>query len=195
MRTFRTGVCVFLLLALVGLSAFGQGDNAKAETVRTGLRIVGAGMGMVGGSAFSVRISLQLLEAPMFDAVALALPVAAVGAATGALAGRWIGDVVLSSRPSPWFAMLEGAGLGLLSGLFVGASTVSTCAVLSLPRFLDRIERLEDAQAASTPDVSSASDVLGYASLAAFLGGGRGAGVGLISGVCLVPLISLYMGF
>lgn len=196
MKTFRAGFCVFMLLTSLGLSAFGQGDDAaKAETIRTGLKMVGAGMGLVGGSAFSVRISTDLLEAPALDTVALALPVAAVGAATGALVGRWIGNVVLSSRPSPWFAVLEGAGLGLLSGILVGVSTVSTCAVVSLPRFLDRIERLEDTQTASTPEMSSASDVLGYASVAAFLGGGRGASVGVISGACLIPLVSLYMGF
>lgn len=148
-----------------------------------------------GGSVFSLRISLELLEAPTLDAAALALPVAAVGAVTGAWAGGWMAGVALRGRPGPLLAIAEGAGLGLLAGIFVGASTIATCAVLSFPRLLDRFEDLDEAGTASTPEISSPSDVLGYVSLAVFLGGGRGAGIGLISGAILFPLISLYMGF
>jgi len=195
MKQLRAGVCVVLLLASLGLPSLGETDIDKADIVRDGLKIAGAAMGLVGGSVFSLRISLELLEAPALDAAALALPVAAVGAVTGAWAGGWMAGVALRGRPGPLLAIAEGAGLGLLAGIFVGASTISTCAVLSFPRLLDRFDDLDEAGTASTPEISSPSDVLGYVSLAVFLGGGRGAGIGLISGAILFPLVSLYMGF
>ncbi len=167
----------------------------KADVVRTGLKIAGAGIGLVGGSVFSLRISLQLLEARAVDAAVLAIPVAAVGAVTGAWAGGWMAELALRERPEPLLAAVEGAGLGLLSGVFVGASTIATCAILSLPRFLDRIERLEEAGGVSTPEISNLSDVLSYAGLAVLLGAGRGGGVGLTTGAVLFPLISWYMRF
>jgi len=192
MKAWKTFCCVLAILATVWLPVFGElSQDDKADLVRAGMAITGAGIAVVGGSALSLRVSLMGLETSTIDAIALALPVAAVGAVTGAMAGRWVADVVLRTAPPPLFAIVEGVGLGLLGGIFVGAATVTTGAVMLLPRLSALLEAGEEPIELGLP----APAALTYTAIALILGAERGAILGSVAGCALVPLVSLYMGF
>lgn len=158
-------------------------SDGYAEAVRVGMTIAGAAAGLGAGSAIGVSFSLDAIDTPLSNALLLTIPVAAAGAATGAVAGRWIADVILRHQPSPLFAVIEGAGLGLVGGALVGSVTFSLNFVIAYS-LLDVPEgywgRFDYPQ------------TVGMAVLA---GGFWGGFFGTLAGAVVVPAIALLMGF
>ena len=183
MRRFAGLLCT-LLLMLPSLALSGEPIDAdRAEIVRTGMTIAGAAAGLTAGALIGVGFSLDAIDTPLSNALRLTIPAAAAGLATGAIAGRWIADVALRHAPSPLFAVIEGAGLGLLGGAFVGAITFSLNFVIA-HRLLEVPEgywgRFDVPQA------------LGMSVVA---GGFWGGFWGLLGGAVTLPILSLVMGF
>lgn len=157
-------------------------DAEKAEAIRIGMTIAGAGLGLAAGSAIGLGFSLDAIETPLSDTLLLTIPVAAVGAATGALAGRWMADVALRHQPSPLFSIVEGAGLGLVAGAFVGGITFSLNFAIAFPIL-------------EVPEGYWGFDYLPAIGMAVVAGSFWGGFFGLIAGAASVPIISLLMGF
>jgi hypothetical protein len=183
-RTIRAGVCVALTLLAMGLPIFGQDvDPTDANVLRTGMTIAGAGIGLVVGSAIALGFSLDAIDTPLSNTLLLTIPVAAAGATTGALAGRWMADITLRHPPSPLFAIVEGAGLGLASGAFVGAVTFTLNFVLAN-------ELLEVPEG-----YWGRYDYLPTIGLGVAAGGFWGGFWGMLGGAIALPVVSLLMGF
>jgi hypothetical protein len=184
MKRFRAVGCVLLILSIPVVPVLGQDvDLEKAEVVRTGMTLAGAAAGLAAGASIGIGFSLDAIDTPLSNTLLLTIPVAAAGATAGALAGRWIADVALRHQPSPLFAVIEGAGLGLVGGAFVGGIVFPLNFVIAY-RLLEVPEgywgRFDYPQ------------TLGLAVLAGAFWGGF---FGLLGGTVAVPLISLYMGF
>ena len=184
MKTIRASFCALLMLATLWLPVLGQDlDPADAELVRAGMTIAGAGIGLAAGSAIAIGFSLDAIDTPLSNMLLLAIPVAATGAASGALAGRWMADVALRHQPSFLWSILEGAGLGLAAGAFVGGITFSLNFVIAHP-LLEVPEgywgRFDYPQA------------IGMAVVA---GGFWGGFFGMLAGTVALPVISLVMRF
>lgn len=184
MKAIQASGCVVLMLAALWLPVLGQDvDVEKAEVVRTGMTLVGAAAGLTAGSLIGISFSTDAIDTPLSDALSLTIPVAAAGAAAGALAGRWIANVVLRHQPSPLFAIIEGAGLGLVSGAFVGGIVFPLNFVIAYP-LLEVPEgywgRFDYPQ------------TLGMAVLAGAFWGGF---FGLLAGAAVLPVVSLIMNF
>ncbi len=180
----RAGVCVAVTLLVLALPLFGQDvDPADAEALRTGMTMAGAGIGLAVGSAIAIGFSLDAIDTPGSNTLLLTIPVAAAGAATGALAGRWMADITLRRPPSPLFAIVEGAGLGLASGAFVGAVTFTL-------NYLIAHELLE-----VPAGYWGRYDDLPTMGLAVVAGGFWGGLWGMLGGAVALPIISLLMGF
>jgi len=184
MKAIGASGCVLLLLAALWLPVLGQeGDLEKAEVVRTGMTLVGAAAGLAAGSLIGIGFSTDAIDTPLSDTLSLTIPVAAVGAATGALAGHWMANVILKHQPSPLFAIIEGAGLGLLCGVFVGGITFAVNFAIAHPLL-------------EVPEgYWGRLDYLPAMGMAVISGGFWGGFFGLLGGAGVVPLISLYMGF
>lgn len=182
MKTLRAVglVCLALSFAVPSLSAAEPAD--KAEFVRTGMTILGAAAGLGAGTAIGLGFSLDAIDTPLSNTLRLTVPVAAAGAAAGALAGRWIADVVLRHQPSPLFSIIEGAGLGLVAGAFVGA-------VVFPLNFLIAYPILE------VPEGYWGLDYLPAIGMGIISGVVWGGIAGLPIGAVTVPIISLVMGF
>jgi len=184
MKMIRACGCVLLILVTVYLPVFGtEAEPEGAEAMRTGMTIAGAGIGVVAGSLIAVGFSMDAIDTPLSNTLLLTIPVAAIGAASGALAGRWIANVVLKHQPKPLFAIVEGAGLGLLSGVFVGALTFATNFLIAYPVL----------------DVPAGYwgrfDYLPTVGMALVAGGFWGGLYGMAGGAILLPIMSLLMGF
>jgi hypothetical protein len=182
----RLGVfcCALLMLSASTLPILGDElDSDRTEVVRTGMTIAGAVAGLAAGASVGIGFSLDAIDTPLSNTLLLTIPVAAAGAATAALAGRWMAEVALRHQPSPLFAIIEGAGLGLVSGAFVGAVVFPLNFVIAHP-LLDVPEgywgRFDYPQ------------TVGMAVLA---GGFWGGFIGMLTGAVATPLISLVMGF
>lgn len=183
-RTMRAGVCVALTLLVIGLPVFGQDvDPADADTLRTGMTIAGAGIGLAVGGAIAIGFSLDAIDTPLSSTLLLTIPVAAAGAVTGALAGRWMADSTLRRPPSPLFAIVEGAGLGLASGAFVGAVTFTL-------NFVIANELLEVPEG-----YWGRYDYLPTIGLGVAAGGFWGGFWGMLGCAVALPVVSLIMGF
>ena len=183
MRRFGVVVCV-LVLVMSSLPSWGSEiDAERDEVVRTGMTLLGGAAGLAVGASIGLAFSLDAIDTPLSNTLLLTIPVAAVGAATGALAGYWIADVTLRHRPAFLWSILEGAGLGVVAGAFVGAITFPTNfviahAVLEVPEgYWGRFEYLP---------------TLGMAVLA---GGVWGGVFGAMAGAVTVPILSLVVGF
>jgi hypothetical protein len=177
-------LCILLTLAASSLPLLGDDVDAdRAEIVRTGMTIAGAAAGLAAGASIGIGFSLDALDTPLANTLLLTIPVAAAGAAAGALVGRWMADVALRHRPSPLFSIIEGAGLGLVSGAIVGGVTFSLNFVIAY-HILEVPEgywgRFDYPQ------------TVGLAVLAGSFWGGF---FGILAGAGAVPLVSLYMGF
>ena len=177
-------VCIVAVLSTLGLPAVGEmTEEAKAEAVRTGMTLVSAGIGLAAGAGIGLGFSTDAIDTPLSNTLLLTIPVAAAGAAAGALAGRWMADVALRHRPSFLFSIVEGAGLGLVAGAVVGAATFPLNFVLAYPT-LEVPEgywgRFDYPQA------------LGMAVVAGCVWGGI---FGLMAGAIALPVIALFMGF
>jgi len=181
MRRCGVLVCVAFLVTSAAVQAVGELD--RAEVVRTAMTVVGAAGGLAVGAFIGISFSGDATDTPLSNALVLTIPVAAVGAATAALAARWIADVALRAEPGPLLAVLEGAGLGLLGGAFVGGIVFPLNFAIA-HRVLEVPEgywgRFDSTQAVGMGVVSGA-----------FWGGLFGA----VAGALVVPLISLYMGY
>jgi len=181
----RVGIlgCVALLLAIPVLPTIGEPTDKQVEVARAGMTIVGAAAGLAAGASIGLAFSADAIDTPLSNTLLLTIPVAAAGAAAGALAGRWMANVVLRHQPSPLFAILEGAGLGLVSGAFVGSLTFSlnfviAYHVLEVPEgYWGRFDYPQ---------------TIGMAVLA---GGFWGGFFGALGGAVAVPLISLALEF
>jgi len=183
MRRFGAILCA-LLIVVPSLAIFGdEVDPDRAELVRTGMTIAGAAAGLAAGTSIGISFSLDAIDTPPSNTLLLTIPVAAAGAATGALAGRWMADVALRHQPSLLWSILEGAGVGLVAGAFVGGVTFTlnfTIAyhLLEVPEgYWGRFDYPK---------------TIGMSVLA---GGFWGGFFGMVGGAIALPIISLYMGF
>jgi hypothetical protein len=182
----RLGVvaCVLLTLWIPTIPILSSElDADRAEVVRTGMTIAGAAAGVAAGASIGIGFSLDAIDTPLSNALLLTIPVAAVGAATGALAGRWMANVALRHQPSFLWSILEGAGLGLVAGAFVGGITFPLNFVIAHP-ILEVPEgywgRFDYPQ------------TIGMAVLA---GGFWGGFFGMMAGAIALPVVSLIMDF
>ena len=147
------------------------------------MTIAGAAAGLVAGASIGISFSLDAIDTPLSNTLLLTIPVAAAGAATAALVGRWMADVALRHQPSPLFSVIEGAGLGLVCGAIVGAIVFPLNFVIAYP-ILEVPEgywgRFDYPQA------------VGMAVLA---GGFWGGFFGMLAGAIALPVVSLIMDF
>lgn len=183
MKRLSALACILLTLSMPTLTLVGREPADKSEFVRTGMTIAGAALGLAAGGAIGISFSLDAIDTPLSNTLLLTIPVAAAGAAAGALAGRWIANVALRHQPSPLFSIIEGAGLGLVSGAFVGAIVFPLNFAIAHP-LLEVPEgywgRFDYPQ------------TVGMAVLSGAVWGGF---AGMLAGTVALPLISLVMGF
>lgn len=183
MKTIRACLCILLMLGAIGLPLVAdEPEQELAEWVRTGMTIAGAGVGLAAGSAIAIGFSLDTIDTPLSNMLLLTIPVAAAGAATGALAGRWMVDTALKHRPAPLFSILEGAWLGLLAGAFVGSITFSTNFAIAFPLL-------------EVPEGYWGDPPIPMVAMAAVAGGVWGGVWGGMAGAIALPIVSLLMGF
>ena len=184
MKYIRVVVCTLLTLGIAWLALFADElDPERAEIVRTGMTIAGAAAGLVAGASVAIGFSLDAIDTPLSNTLLLTIPVAAAGTAAAAILARWMADVALHHQPSPLFSIIEGAGLGLVSGAIVGGIVFPLNFAIAYP-ILEVPEgywgRFDYPQA------------VGMAILAGtFWGGFWGA----MAGAGVLPIISLVMGF
>jgi len=183
MKRIRVVVCILLTLGITWLPLFADElDTERAERLRTGMTIAGAGMGLAAGSAIAIGFSVDTIDTPLSNMLLLTIPVAAVGAAAGALAGHWIADVVLKHQPSPLFSIVEGAGLGAAAGAFIGALAFST-------NFAIGYHVLE------VPEGYWGEPPIPMVAMALVAGGVWGGIFGAMAGAVMLPVVSLIMNF
>lgn len=181
----RLGVlfCVALILSVSTVPLLGdEVDAGKAEVVRTGMTIACAAAGLWAGAAIGIGFSAEGIDTPLSDTLTLTIPVAAAGAATGALAGAWIAELTLRHQPSFLFSFIEGAGLGFVSGALVGATTFSLNFAIAQP-MLD------------VPEGYWGDPPIPAVGMALVAGGFWGGVFGAVAGAIVVPLVVLIMGF
>jgi len=184
MKRIRVVVCILLTLGIAWLPLFAdEPEQELAEWVRTGMTIAGAGIGLAAGATIAVSFSLGTIDTPLSNLLLLTIPVGAAGAASGALAGRWMADTALNHHPSPLVSILEGAWRGLFAGAFVGSITFSLNFAIAFP-LLEVPEgywgRFDYPQTVGMAIVS---------------GGFWGGFFGVMAGTVALPVISLVMGF
>jgi len=183
MKAIRVSLCIILMLLAIWLPVLGEDvDPLKAEWLRTGMTIAGAGIGLAAGSAIAIGFSVDAIDTPLSSMLLLTIPVAAVGVATGALAGHWIADVVLQHQPAPLWSIVEGAGLGAAAGAFIGALTFST-------NFAIAYHILE------VPEGYWGEPPIPMVAMAVISGGVWGGIFGAMAGAVALPVISFVMGF
>jgi hypothetical protein len=183
MKRMSAVLCILLTLSIPASPLLGAEPEDRAEFVRTAMTVVGAAAGLAAGASIGVGFSLDAIDTPLSNTLLLTLPVAAAGAAAGAVAGRWIADVALRHQPRPLFAIIEGAGLGLVSGAFVGAIVFPLNFVIAHPLL-------------EVPEgYWGRFDYPRTLGLAVLAGGFWGGFFGMLGGTVTVPLISLVMGF
>jgi hypothetical protein len=183
MKPVRGFACILLTLSMATVSLVAKEPVDKLEAVQVGMTIAGAALGLGAGAAIGIGFSLDAIDTPLSDTLLLTIPVAAAGAATGALVGRWIANVALEHQPSPLFSIVEGAGLGFVSGAFVGAVVFPLNFVIAYPLL-------------EVPEgYWGRFDYPQTVGMAVLAGGFWGGFAGLLGGAVAVPLISLYMEF
>jgi len=183
MKAIRVSLCIILMLLAIWLPVLGEDvDPLKAEWLRTGMTIASAGIGLAAGSAIGIGFGLDAIETSLSNMLLLAIPVAAVGTATGALVGYWIADVVLKHQPSFLFSIVEGAGLGAAAGVFIGALTFST-------NFAIGYHTLE------VPDGYWGEPPIPMVAMALVAGGVWGGIFGAMAGAVVLPIVSVIMSF
>ena len=181
----RMGVllCILLTLSIPASPLLGAEPEGRSEFVRTGMTIVGAAAGLASGASIGIGFSLDAIDTPLSNTLLLTIPVAAAGAAAGALTGRWMADVALRHQPSPLFSLIEGAGLGFVCGAIVGGIVFPLNFVIAYPLL-------------EVPEgYWGRFDYPQTVGLAVLAGGFWGGFFGMLAGVVAVPVVSLYMGF
>jgi hypothetical protein len=183
MKSIRTSLCVLLTLLLGWLPVLGEDfDASKSEILRSGMTIACAGIGLAAGTAIGIGFSHDAIDTPLSNTLLLTIPVAAVGAASGALAGRLLADIALNQQPSFLLSVFEGAGLGLAAGAFIGALTFST-------NFAIAYYVLE------VPEGYWGNPPIPMVAMALVAGGVWGGIFGMLAGAVALPIVSLIMGF
>ncbi len=182
----RLGVvaCVLLALWIPTIPVLSSElDVDRAEIVRTGMTIAGAAAGLFAGASVGIGFSLDTIDTPLSNTLLLTIPVAAAGAATAALAGRWMADVALRHQPSPLFSIIEGAGLGLVCGAIVGGIVFPLNFVIAHPLL-------------EVPEgYWGRFDYPQTVGMAVLAGGFWGGFFGAIAGAVALPVVSLIMNF
>ncbi|MFC2079528.1 hypothetical protein ACFLSZ_06080 [Candidatus Bipolaricaulota bacterium] len=179
----RASLSIALALLAVWIPVIGEDvDPVKEEWLRTGMTIAGAATGLAAGAGIGIAFSLDAIDTPLSDTLLLTIPVAAVGAATGAMAGSWIADIVLKHQPSPLWSIVEGAGLGAAAGAVIGALTFST-------NFAIAHHILE------VPEGYWGEPPIPIVAMALVAGGVWGGIFGAVAGAIALPVISILMGF
>jgi len=183
MKRIGTILCILLMVLASVLPLVAAEPVEKTEIVRTGMTLLGAAAGLGAGAAIALGFSLDAMDTPLSNTLLLTIPVAAAGAATGALTGRWIADAALANQPSPLFAILGGAWRGLFAGALVGSVTFTLNFLIAYP----------------TLDVPEGYwgrfDYLPTIGLAIAAGGFWGGFYGVSIGGIAMPAISIYMEF
>ena len=183
MKRTSAVLCILLALSMPASPLLGAEPDDRAEFVRTGMTIVGAAAGLAAGASIGVGFSLDAIDTPLSNTLLLTIPLAAAGAAAGAFAGRWIADVTLRHQPSPLFAIIEGAGLGLVSGAFVGGIVFPLNFVIAYPLL-------------EVPEgYWGRFDYPRTLGLAVLAGGFWGGFFGMVGGAVVLPVVSLIMSF
>ncbi len=183
MKSIRASVCILVTLLAMWLPVLGEDvDPLKAEQLRTGMIIAGAGIGLAAGSMIALGFSQDAIDTPLSDTLLLTIPVAAVGAAAGALAGYWIADVSLAHQPSPLWSIVEGAGLGAAAGAFIGGLAFCT-------NFAIGYHILE------VPEGYWGDPPIPMVAMALVAGGVWGGIFGAMAGAVMLPVVSLIMNF
>jgi len=183
MKRFGVFASVLLILSASAVPLLADEPTPdRAELARIGMTIVGAAAGLFAGTSIGLGFSLDAIDTSLSNTLLLTIPVAAAGAATGALAGRWIADVALRHQPSPLFAIVEGAGLGLVGGALVGAVTFSLNFAIAQPIL-------------EVPEGYWGDPPIPPTAMAVVAGGFWGGFFGMLTGAVAVPVISLVMGF
>jgi len=181
----RTGalLCSLLILSASCLPLLaGELDTERSEFVRKGLTIAGAAAGLGVGLSTGLGFSLDAIDTPLSRTLLLTIPVAAAGTAAGALAGAWIADTALRHQPSFLWSILEGAGLGLIGGAFVGAVVFPLTIAIARPLL-------------EVPEGYWGNPPLGIGPMSVVAGAFWGGFFGMVSGAITLPLLSLYLGF
>ncbi len=174
--------CVLLMIALPVLTVLGEPVDEHAEALHVGITIGGAAAGLLAGTSIGLAFSADAIDTPLSNTLLLTVPVAAAGAAAGAIVGRWIADVVLQHQPSPLFAVVEGAGLGFVGGAVIGGVTFSL-------NFVIAYHLLE------VPEGYWGDPPIPPAAMAVLAGGVWGGFFGMVGGAVAIPLVSLVMEF
>jgi hypothetical protein len=171
------------MLGAIGLPLIAdEPEQELAEWLRTGMTIAGAGIGLAAGANIAISFSLDAIDTPLSNMLLLTIPVAAAGAASGALAGRWMADKALKHQPSPLFSILEGAWLGLLTGAFVGGITFSINFAIAYPIL-------------EVPEGYWGEPPIPMVAMALVAGGVWGGIFGAMAGTVALPIVSLIMSF
>jgi hypothetical protein len=183
MKRIRVIICILLALGIACLPLFADALNTeRAEILRSGMTIACAGIGLAAGTAIGIGFSLDAIDTPLSNMLLLTIPVAAVGAASGALAGRLFADIALNQQPSFLLSVFEGAGLGLAAGAFIGALTFST-------NFAIGYYILE------VPEGYWGNPPIPMIAMALVAGGVWGGIFGAMAGAVALPVLSLLMDF
>ncbi len=178
-RVISKGICFLVMASLLVLPVCGSELPAhKVEQVRTWMTIAGVVLGLgigIGGS-----LDLVPQGTSLSDSLLVVIPTVAASAATAALAGRWIAEITLATKPTLAFSPLVGAGLGMLGGAFSGAVSFAFAMAIAIPAVDVSVGEFSYLQA------------IGMAALGGALWGGI---FGIPTGAVSVPIVSLYMSF
>jgi hypothetical protein len=182
MRFSKRALSMILVILVAVLPVCGDDlYEDKQETVKTWMTIGGslASLAIARVSAFSLCPE----GTPVANSLLATIPTAGVGAAAGAMAGRWIADTALSMKTSKLLSPIVGAGLGMLGGGFVGGISFALAFAIAVP-----LLEVEPGYWGSF----NYPQALGMAFLAGAFWGGV---TGIPAGAVTVPIISFYMDF
>ena len=180
MRRIRTVICILMMALVPGASVVGDDLPAKkVEVVRSGMTIFGALLGLGIGAVLNPSPP----ETPLSISLLTTIPVAAMAATTGALAGRWIAEVTLALRPSLLASPFLGAGLGLAGCAVAGGISFALAVAIAIPT----VEAPEGYWGRF-----NYPQAVGMGLLAGAVWGGL---LGIPLGALAVPIIAIYVGF
>jgi len=143
------------------------------------------GGALIGAGITAPNAFLILPEGtPLANRLFVAIPIAGIGGATGAFAGRWVADTALKLKTSLVFSPLVGAGLGMIGAAFVGGISFALTVAIAIPTV--------EAPPGYWGSNFTYPQAVGMGFLAgAFWGGVTGVPIGAVT----IPVISVYMGF
>ncbi len=182
MDHLRKVICIILATLLPVLPVVGNDiASEKAETVRNALTIGSAviSLAIVAPNAYFLCPE----GTPISNRLLVTIPVSGMAIAAGAFAGRWVADIALQLKTSPWFSPVVGAGLGFIGSALTGGISFALAFAIAMP--------VVEAPAGYWGDFTYLQ-AIGMAFVAgAFWGGVAGVPIGAIT----IPIVSVYMGF